>query len=58
MKNAYVQLKGGYNTATQCDFMTEEDGFLRLWGEKGMVGIFILDQVEFCVITEKHGGKK
>ena len=59
MKAAYIQLKTGYNTVIPCEFMTEEEGFLRLWGEKGMVGLFILDKVEMCVITEKQqGGKK
>lgn len=53
MKFAYIQLKTGYNTALPCEFMTEENGILHLWGEKGMVGLFLLDQVEMCVITEK-----
>lgn len=53
MKFAYIQLKTGYNTAIPCEFMTEENGHLNLWGEKGMVGLFMLDQVEMCVITEK-----
>jgi hypothetical protein len=56
MKNAFIQLKNGYNTAFPCEFMTEEDGLLRLWSEKGIVGIFLLSQVEMCVITEKRTG--
>lgn len=54
MKYAYITLKNGYNTAIQCDFMTEENGFLRLYGEQGQAGIFLLSQVEMCVITEKN----
>lgn len=54
MKVAYIELKSGYNTAIPCEFMTEENGHLNLWGEKGMVGIFLLDKVEMCVITEKN----
>lgn len=53
MKSAFIQLKNGYNTAIPCEFMTEENGFLHLWGEKGQVGIFLIDQVEMCVITER-----
>lgn len=58
MKNAFIQLKNGYNTAIPCDFMTEENGFLRLWGEKGQVGIFLLSQIEMCLITEKRTESK
>lgn len=58
MKHAYIQLKGGYNTAIPCEFMTSENGILHLWGEKGMVGLFILDKVEMCVITEKNKEEK
>ena len=54
MKIAYIQLKNGYSTLIPCEFMTEEDGYLHLWGEKGRVGLFLLNQVEMCVITEKH----
>lgn len=54
MKSAFIQLKNGYNTAVPCEFMTEEDGFLRLWGDKGQRGLFVLSQVEMCVITEKR----
>lgn len=54
MKIAYIELKNGYSTIVPCDFMTDENGFLYLWGEKGRVGLFLLDQVEMCVITEKN----
>lgn len=54
MKIAYIELKNGYSTVIPCEFMTEENGFLYLWGEKGRVGLFLLDQVEMCVITEKN----
>ena len=56
MKIAYILLKNGYSTLLPCDFMTEDEerGYLELWGEKGRVGLFLLDQVEMCVITEKH----
>ena len=54
MKLAYIQLKNGYSTLLPCEFMTEENGYLHLWSEKGRVGLFLLDQVEMCVITEKN----
>ncbi len=54
MKLAYIQLKNGYSTLIPCEFMTEDNGYLHLWGEKGRVGLFLVDQVEMCVITEKH----
>lgn len=54
MKIAYIELKNGYSTVIPCEFMTDENGFLYLWGEKGRVGLFLLDQVEKCVITEKN----
>lgn len=54
MKNAFIQLKNGYNTAVPCEFMTEENGFLRLYGEQGQVGIFLLSIIEMCIITEKR----
>lgn len=56
MKTAFIQLKNGYNTAIPCDFMCEdnENGFLELWSEKGRNGLFLLNQVEMCVITEKR----
>lgn len=58
MKNAFIQLKSGYNTALPCEFMTEENGYLHLWSEKGQVGLFLLDQVEMCVITGKNKEEK
>lgn len=54
MKTAYIQLKNGYTTLLPCEFMTEENGYLNLWSDKGRTGIFILNQVEMCVITEKR----
>ena len=58
MKSAFIQLKNGYSTVLpDVEFMTEEDGFLHLWGEKGQKGIFLLDQIEICAITEKWSGK-
>ena len=54
MKVAYIQLKDGYTTLVPCEFMSEEDGHLNLWGEKGRVGLFPLDKVEMCVITERN----
>jgi hypothetical protein len=58
MKNAFIELKNGYNTALPCEFMTEENGFLRLYDDKGQVGIFLLSQVEMCVITERRVEEK
>lgn len=60
MKIAYIELKNGYITLLPCEFMTEdeENGFLELWGDKGRVGLFPLDKVEMCVITEKHKEEK
>lgn len=61
MKSAYIQLKNGYSTVLpNIDFMTNDNGYLELWGEKGKTGIFVSDQVEMCVITEKweKGEKK
>ena len=58
MKNAFIQLKTGYNTVLPCEFMTEENGFLHLWGEKGRTGLFLLNQVEMCVITERKDEEK
>ncbi len=60
MKAAFIQLKNGYNTVLpNVEFMTEDDDYLRLWSEKGEKGIFLLNQVEMCVITEKwpQGGE-
>lgn len=54
MKSAFIQLKTGYNTVIPCEFMTDENGFLRLWDDKGQRGLFLLSQVEMCVITEKR----
>lgn len=56
MKIAYVTLKNGYSTLLPCDFMTEDEerGLLELWGEKGRVGLFPLNLIEMCVITEKR----
>ena len=54
MNVAYVQLKNGYSTLLPCDFMTEENGIVSLWGTRGKVGMFQADQVEMCVITEKR----
>ena len=56
MKVAYIQLKNGYTTLVPCEFMSEENERLCLWGEKGRVGIFPLNQVEMCVITERNSG--
>ena len=54
MKSAYIKLKDGYNTVLpNIEFMTEENGLLHLWCDKGRVGLFLLDQVEMCVITGK-----
>lgn len=54
MKSAFIQLKNGYSTVLpHIEFMTEENGLLQLWTEKGRVGLFLLDQVEMCVITGK-----
>ena len=60
MKYAYITLKNGYSTLIPCDFMTEDEehGFLELWSEKGRVGLFPLNQVEMCVITEKNKEEK
>ena len=58
MKVAYILLKNGYSTLIPCEFMTEDNGYLNLWGDKGRVGLFILDQVEMCVITEKNKEEK
>lgn len=56
MKVAYIALKNGYSTLLPCEFMTEDEtrGFLELWGEKGRIGLFLIDQVEICCITEKN----
>ena len=55
MKSAFIQLKNGYNTVLpNIDFISDENGHLSLWGKEGRKGIFILDQVEICVITEKN----
>ena len=42
------------------EFLTNENDYLELWGEKGRVGIFQSNQVDMCVITEKwpQGGDK
>jgi hypothetical protein len=54
MKSAFIELKNGYNTVlANVDFLTNENGFLELWGENGRVGIFQTNQVQMCVITEK-----
>lgn len=54
MKSAFIELKNGYHTVLpNIDFMTNDNGYLELWGEKGRVGIFVSNQVEMCVITEK-----
>jgi hypothetical protein len=54
MKSAFIQLKNGYNTVLpNVEFITDENGLLQLWTEKGRVGLFLLDQVEMCVITGK-----
>ena len=54
MKSAFIQLKNGYNTVLpNVEFITTEDSWLELWGEKGRVGIFQSNQVDMCVITEK-----
>lgn len=58
MKVAYIQLKNGYSTVLPCEFISEENGILYLWGEKGRVGLFLIDQVEMCVITEKNKEEK
>jgi hypothetical protein len=59
MKSAFIQLKNGYNTVLpHVEFMTNESDYLELWGEKGRIGIFISDQVEMCVITEKWPQKE
>lgn len=55
MKSAFIQLKSGYNTVLpNIEFITDENGRLSLWGKEGRKGIFILDQVEICVITERN----
>jgi hypothetical protein len=52
MKSAFIQLKNGYNTVLSgAEFLTEEEGRIHLWGEKGQIGLFLVDQVEMCVIT-------
>ncbi len=54
MKSAFIQLKNGYSTVLpHVEFMTNENGYLELWGEKGRIGLFQSSQVEMCVITEK-----
>lgn len=54
MKSAFIQLKNGYNTVLpHIEFLTNENDYLELWGEKGRVGIFQSNQVDMCVITEK-----
>ena len=55
MTVAYVVLKNGYSTRLPCEFMSEDEekGFLELWSAKGRVGLFPINQVEMCVITEK-----
>lgn len=59
MKSAFIQLKSGYNTVLpNIEFITDENGRLSLWGKEGRKGIFILDQVEICVITEKKEEEK
>ena len=54
MASAFIQLKNGYNTVLpHIEFMTNDNGYLELWGEKGRAGIFQSNQVDMCVITEK-----
>lgn len=54
MKSAFIQLKNGYSTVLpRVEFLTEGSGYIHLWGEKGRVGLFLANNVEMCVITEK-----
>lgn len=56
MKTAYVKLKNGYSTIFPSEFMTEDEerGYLVFFGEKGRVAMFLLDQVDMCVITDRR----
>ena len=56
MKYAFIKLKNGYETSFLCEFFmkNEESGYLEMWGEKGMVGYFPLEQIDYCCITEKR----
>jgi hypothetical protein len=56
MKTAYVKLKNGYSTIFPSEFMTEDEerGCLVFFGEKGRVAMFLLDQVDMCVITDRR----
>ncbi len=54
MKSAFIQLKNGYRTVLpNVEFLTNESGHMELWGKNGRVGLFLTEQVEMCVITEK-----
>ncbi len=56
MKKAYISLKDGITCLLDCDLMVrdEEKGVLNIWGERSLVGTFLLEEVKFAYTTEQR----